>query len=112
MCECGVTAGSEVSINMLKMQRYENRLIKTTVQCGSIPKTVKLELNTITVVFAKKGNVRPQVDLIHPSHIRQQSKNTSLYSAYIYFRGGHFEIQYGAGYHGNLGWYPALNDST
>ena len=28
-----------------------------------------------------------------------------------YSSGGHFEIQYGAGYHGNLGGYPALNDS-
>ena len=28
------------------------------------------------------------------------------------FCGGHFEIQYGAGYHGNLGGYLASNDST
>ena len=29
-----------------------------------------------------------------------------------YFSGGHFEIQYGAGYHVNLVGYPALKDST
>ena len=29
-----------------------------------------------------------------------------------HFNGGHFEIQYDAGYHGNLGGYLALNDST